>query len=161
MPYTMKTEGMEEISKMLTELGNKAQGVASLGLYDGAAVMREEIEKSARSIRTAPFQYAPPGQTRLPSPEEKEIIVNAGVGIARFDKNGSEVDTSVGYSAQGYAPLKNKLKPVPLIANAINSGTSFMRKQAFVRKAAKSGGSKASDAIREKIETLVEEMTNK
>jgi len=161
MPYEMKTEGMEEISRMLTELGEKAQSVAALGLFDGASVMRDELERGAGSIRTAPFQFAPPGQTRLPSPEEKDIIVNAGVGIARFDKNGSEVDTSVGYSARGYAYLKDKLKPVPLIANAINSGTSFMRKQAFVRKAVRSGGSKASDAIREKIESLVEGMTNK
>jgi hypothetical protein len=45
------------------------------------------------------------------------------------------VDTSVGLQNSGYAELKGKTVPIPLIANAINSGTSFMQKQPFMRKA--------------------------
>ena len=120
--------------------------------------MAEEIRKSAEAIQTEPFQYAARGATRLPSPEEKAIVLEAGAGIAKFDKDGTEVDTSVGYRASGYAMLNGKQKPVPLIVNAINSGTSFMRKQPFIRKASNTGGKKAMSRMTEKIESEWQEM---
>jgi hypothetical protein len=160
MPYEMKVDGMAEISDMLEKMAEQAQGVASQAVYVGAGIMAEEIRKGAEGIKTAPFKYAKEG-TRLPSPEEKAIVVAAGAGIAKFDKNGTEVSTSVGYRASGYAELNGKKKPIPLIVNSINSGTSFMSKQPFVRKAARTGGTKAMAAMRDKIENAFEEMIKK
>lgn len=189
MPYEMKVEGMDEISELLEELEKKAPAVAAQALYKGAHVMADEIERQIGSIKTAPFEYAKDG-TRLPSPEEKEALVKGGIGIASFEKNGTEINTSVGFDADGYVDVnfrhmnagartnykKKSLKghasnsasflramkiktkglqdqkPLAVIANAINSGTSFMKKQPFVRKAAKSGGPKAMAAMKEFIE---------
>ena len=160
MAVTMKTEGVEEISRMLNQLGEKAQAVASKALYDGAGIMAKEIANRVHGIDTAPFKYASGGETRMPSPEEKAVVESAGaVGIAKFDKNGSEVQTSVGYNRSGYAMMVGKRVPVPLIANSINSGTSFMRKQPFVRKAVNRASSRASAAIRESIEKDVDTIT--
>ena len=160
MGYTAKTEGMEEISKMLTRLDVDAQSVAAQGLYDGAAIMAEAVNQSAGSIRTAKFHYSvfPGATTRLPSPEEKEAVLSAGVGIAKFDKNGSEVNTSIGYGNAGYAEVNGKMKPIAQIANAINSGTSFMPKQPFIRKGGKNGEAKATEAIRNTIENRFKEI---
>jgi HK97 gp10 family phage protein len=158
MAMTMKMEGLEELEKMLSEVSESAQGIASLALYDGAGIMADEIKREASTIRTEPFRYAKTG-TRLPSPEEKAIVEQASAGIAKFNKNGTEVDTSVGYRNAGYAMLGNKEKPIPQIVNAINSGTSFMNKQPFVRKAAKKGGTKAINAMKAKIEEAFDEIT--
>ena len=160
MAITMTVEGMGEISEQLRQLGDKAQGVAAFGLYDGAGVMADEIKKSAEGIKTADFHYVvfPGAVMRDPSPEEKAIVLEAGVGIAKFNKNGSEVDTSVGYRNAGYATLKGKTKPIPQIVNAINSGTSFMKKQPFVRKAVSSGSKKAEAAIISTIEQKFNEI---
>lgn len=157
MPYELKVDGMAEVSELLDKLEQQAPKIAAQALYEGAGIMSDEIRKGAESIQTAPFKYAKEGN-RLPSPEEKEIVLAAGAGIARFDKNGTEVNTSVGYRASGYADLAGKKKPIPLIVNSINSGTSFMKKQPFVRKAARTGGTKAIAAMREKIESAVEEI---
>lgn len=143
MPYEMKVDGMAEISEVLEKLEENAPKVASGALYEGAGVMADEIKSAVQKIQTEPFWYAQNGSTRLPSPEEKEILKNAAAGIAKFRKNGTEVDTSVGFQNSGYAQLKKKTVPVPVIANAINSGTSFMKKQPFFRKAANAGGKKA------------------
>ena len=160
MAVTMITEGVEEISKMLNQLGERAQGVASKALYDGAGIMAKEIANRVHSIDTAPFEYASGGKTRKPSPEEKAVVESAGaVGIAKFDKNGSEVQTSVGYNRSGYAMMVGKRVPVPLIANSINSGTSFMRKQPFIRQAVSGAGSRASEAMRAKIEEEIGKIT--
>ena len=159
MAYQLKVGGMEEISETLTKLGEKAPGVAARALYEGAGIMAREINQKADQIRTSPFRYAANGQTRLPSPEEKEIVKQAAAGIAKFDKNGTEVNTSVGFRNAGYAELAGKTVPVPKIVNAINSGTSFMPKQPFVRQAAKTGAAKAMKAMRESIDKDFEEIT--
>ena len=209
MSYRFKSEGVTEIMKAVGELGDKAMFVAAHSLYEGAGVMADEISKSAKTIRTAPFHYvAVPGViTRLPSPEEKDILLQSGtVGVAKFRKKLGAVDTSVGYNAAGYAPvnwnhmrssartnykavslkghevnassflkaIRNRggsekygvgadigkgaqnMKPIGVIANAINSGTSFMKKQPFIRKAVKKATPKAEAAIIETAERLIE-----
>ena len=159
MAVTMTVDGLEEISEMMNQLGNDAQKIAALALYEGAGVMADEVARSAEAIKTAPFRYAVFG-TRMPSPEEKQAILeNGAVGIAKFDKNGSEVTTSVGYGNAGYAEIDGKQNAVAQIANAINSGTSFMQKQPFIRKAANSGSRKATEAIRQAIEARIKEIT--
>ena len=154
MPYKMRTEGMEELTETLRALGESAESVASMALFEGAGTMADTIKKSAEDINTEPFRYARPGERRLPSPEEKEIILSVeGKGIAKFRHDGDGVSTSVGYSNAGYAELGNKTVPIPLIVNAVNSGTSFRIPQPFMRKAVSSGRKKAEKVMTEKVES--------
>ena len=148
MAYTVRSEGLAELSTMIDKMAEKAPAVAAQALYEGAGVMAKEIAAGAGSIRTEAFRYASVsrGETRQPSPEEKAAVTGA-VGIAKFDKNGSEIQTSIGYGNAGYAEIKGKQVPIAKIANAINSGTSFMQKQPFIRKAASSGKGKAVNAM--------------
>lgn len=157
MPYTLKVEGMESITEMLSKAENAAPGIAAQALYKGAGVVADEIGKEARGLQTSnAFWYAHGGKQRYPSPEEKEALVSAGAaGIAKFRKTGNSVDTSVGYGRSGYVTINGKQKPVAVIANAINSGTSFMKKQPFIRKAIAQAKGKATDAITEEVERLV------
>lgn len=157
MTTTQTTTGMEAISRMLTELGDKAEGVAAYGLYDGAAVMVDEVKAAVGNIRTETFHYNAFGQ-RLPSPEEKEALLSAGAGVAKFDRNGSEVNTAIGFGNAGYVEIAGKRKAVAQIANAINSGTSFMQKQPFIRKAKRSGSGKAEQKMLESIERKLNEI---
>lgn len=155
MAITAKIEGMSEISEMLTALEEGAQGAAAAGLYDGAGVMADAIEAAIDGIQNAPFKYAVFG-SRLPSPEEVAAL-RGGVGIAKFDKNGSEVQTSIGFANAGYADVAGKSKPIALIANSINSGTSFMQKQPFFRKGVNKAKKRAEEAIAKTIEQRLEE----
>ena len=157
MPYEMKVSGMEEISKMLTDLEKEAESAAAQGLYEGAGIMADGIKQAARNLKTEKFHYTVDGQ-REPSPEEKEIV-EQGIGVARFDKNGTEVNTSVGYGNSGYAMLNGKKVPIAKIANSINSGTSFMRKQPYVRQAEKKVNKQASEAIAKKIQDRFDDIT--
>jgi HK97 gp10 family phage protein len=159
MPYTLKVEGMEEITAMLAKAEGAAQGIAALALYDGAGVVADEISRGARGISTSPFRYAAGGRMRDPSPEERDALVSAGAaGIAKFRKTGNSVDTSVGYGRSGYVSINGKTKPAAVIANAINSGTSFMKKQPFIRKALNKAKDQATEVITQKVTSLVEEI---
>ena len=204
MPYKISsTEGMERITQLLEVAGDRAQGVAAMALYQGAGIIADAISREAGSIHTQPFRYAKNGEKRDPSPEEKAILTaNGAAGIAKFDKDGLSVNTSIGYNRSGHAmvnwnhmrsrtrtnyKIKNmqpiwsgkaylergsnghaqynrgkggltNAKPVAVIANAINSGTSFMNKQPFIRKAISKSKQPAMDAIEKTMQALVAEM---
>ena len=199
MPYTMKTDGMEEIVETLRALGDEAIFAASMALYDGAHEMAVAVNDEAQKIRTAEFKYAKGSETRLPSPEEKQILLDSGaMGIAKFDKDDDSVNTSVGYNRAGYADVSwnhmssgartnykavtfkghdsnassflkavrkagggtkgkgaQNQKPIGVIANAINSGTSFMKKQPFIQKGMMKGKTRAVEAMKKRIEQML------
>lgn len=159
MAMTMNVSGMEEISRKLADVAEKAPEVAARALYDGAGVMADAYTQAVDSIKAEEFRYAFNGHKRLPSHEEKAAL-QGKTGIAKFRKNGSEVETSVGLSGRlGYANIDGKQVAVRKIAYAINSGTSFMAKQPVFRRAATQAKGAASAAIISKAEQLIDEIT--
>ena len=209
MAIRMQEEGLADIIKAIYSMEEQAEFVATMSLYDGASVMADAITKEAKTIKTEPFHYAAVegATTRLPSPEEKEILTSAGaMGIAKFRKKLGAVDTSVGYNGAGYAPVNwnhmsskartnykqakfkgreinasstlkwlrdqggsakygiskdigkgaQNMKPIGVIANSINSGTSFMKKQPFVRRAVAKATPKAIEAIIARAESMID-----
>ena len=156
MPMTINTEGMDELSRMLAQLGNKAQDVASGAMYDGAGIVADAMKAAVNSIQAEPQRRKnrPPAKTpaRLPTPAEKAAVVGK-TGIARYRKEGGDVNTLIGVTGNaGYADVDGKRKPMRLIARAINSGTSFMKKQPVFRKAASMSKGAAQAAIVAKAE---------
>ena len=140
---------MSELNDMLTQMEDRAIPIASQALYTGAGIMADEVNKWAETIKTGPGSNRQ--DARYATPEEKEIVMNAAAGIAKFHKTDGEVDTSIGFGNAGYAELNGKTVPIPLIVNSINSGTSFMHKQPFIRKAASQGAPKAMKAMKASI----------
>lgn len=157
MAMTMKVEGLDELSAKLSNLGARAEEVAARSLYDGAGVMADAYSQAVGSIHAETFRYAFDGRQRYPSPEEVAAL-RGKIGIARFDKNGTEVNTSIGFSGAGYVDIAGKKKAVRKIANAINSGTSFMVKQPVFRRAASRARQAASAAITAKADQLISEI---
>jgi len=160
MPFTMEVSGMEELEKRLGQLETeKAQGIAAVALYEGAGVMADAVSQAVQGIATKRFKYpAPPGKQRMPSPEEKALLVNARKGVAKFRKSQMNVNTSVGMQNSGYGTLNGKTVPIPMIANAINSGTSFMKRQPFFRKATSRNGA-AEAAIENKLREEIDKLS--
>ena len=157
MAFKFEVTGIDELINKMSKIPDKGADIAALALYEGAAVMADAVSQAVQGIATAPFRYAKGGRQRLPSPEEKAILMQAKKGVAKFKKTKVRVDTSCGMQNAGYATLKGKTVPIPKIANAINSGTSFMKKQPFFRKAmAKSGAAAAAveSGIKSRLDML-------
>ena len=182
MAWSFQVSGMEELVARMEELPVKARDVASLGLYEGAGVVADAVSREMQGISTAPFKYAKGGRKRLPSPEEKAMLEQARHGVAKFRKSRSKVDTSVGFQKSGYAAItwnhaktsasrtKYKkgsggrmvhasegsgasVKPIPLIINSIEAGTSFMQAQPFLQRAMQQCAGEAAAAIESGIES--------
>lgn len=188
MAFTMEVSGMDELEKKLGQLETaKSQQMAAVALYEGAGVMADKVSAAVKGIATEPFKYARSGEKRKPSPEEKAIVAEARRGVSKFRKSPLRVDTSVGFQNSGYGAItwnhartntrtKYKVndkgiahhasmgggtssKPVALIANAINSGTSFMEKQPFLRKAFSGGKGAAEAAIENKLREEIDKLS--
>lgn len=147
MGFSIRVDGLNELIQQMGKVPENAAKVASMALYEGAGVMADAVSKAVKGIATEPFKYATGGKKRKPSPEEKAILMNARKGITKFRRTGEGVNTSVGMQNSGYAQLNGKTKPIPLIANSINSGTSFMQKQPFLRRAFSQAKGPATAAI--------------
>ena len=158
MPFSIQVEGMNELIRSMEKLPEKAAKVAAEALYEGAGIVADKVSGAVNGIATEPFKYATGGRTRKPSPEEKALVAGAKHGIAKFRKNGVSVQTSVGYQNAGYGTINGKTKPIPQIANAINSGTSFMQKQPFMRKAFSQSKGPAQAAIERAIHARENEL---
>ena len=156
--FSIEITGMDELFRVFEKASKESEKIASEALYEGAGIVADAVSKEINSIKTEPFKYAKDGKKRKPSPEEKEIIKKARHGVAKFKKNGIDVTTSVGFQNAGYAKLKGKTVPVAVIANTINSGTSFMPPQPFLRKAFKQNEGKAQTTIENIINKKTEEL---
>ena len=184
MAFTFQVTGMNELINKMSKLPEKGAKIASEALYEGAGVVADKVSRSVQGIRTAPFKYAKGGAKRLPSPEEKAIVEQSRHGVSKFRKNGLGVQTSVGFQNSGYGEITwnhaksgnsrakykesngrmvhasmgtgQSMKPVPLIVNSINSGTSFMSKQPFLRRAFSQSSREAAAVIENGIKTRLD-----
>lgn len=188
MAFNVQWEGCDELLRQMDKLPEKAAEIASKALFEGAGVMADAVGRAVQGIATEPFKYAKGGKKRKPSPEEKQIVMQAQHGVAKFKNTGLKIQTSVGFQKSGYGKItwnhartnirtKYKLaksgkhmvhasqgtgasmKPVPLIVNSINSGTSFMEKQPFLRKAFSQNKGAAVAAIEAGIESRKDELS--
>ena len=158
MAGKITTSGMDGLLKMLETAEEKAHDICAESLYEGAGLVADVVSSAVDSIQVKRFKYpAPPGKQRMPSPEEKELLKGAKKGVAHFRDDGGSVNTSVGFQNSGYGLLNGKTVPIPLIANAINHGTSFMKKQPFYRKAESTARGAALSKIEDGIKRRVDE----
>lgn len=158
MPGGMKVDGIEEISKALARLGDEAGAVAARALYYGAGIVANEISAAVDDLETEKFRIADDSNPRKCSPLEKAALRGRMSGIAKFDREGAEVSTSVGLKNAGYAMLAGREVPLPLLARSINSGTTFRVKQPFFRKAVNKARGVASQRIADEVGKAVEKL---
>lgn len=157
MPGSMTTSGTEELSRQLSTLGSQAGHIAARGLFEGAGVVADAYKAAVSQIQTAPRRHRE-GDTRLPTPEEKDALMGA-TGIAKFRGSGSEIDTIVG-EPEGYGTVNGRRKALKLLARSINSGTNFMSRQPVFRKASSQSRGKAQQAMEAEVERLINEIMN-
>lgn len=156
--WDIEVMGLDELSELFQKASKEAEHIAAEALYEGAGIMADAVTRNVKSIKTEKFRYVTGGEQRYASPEEKAIVENARHGVAKFRKNGVDIQTSVGYQNAGYANLKGKTVPVAKIANTINHGNSFMKRQPFLRKSFSQNQGAAQAAIENGIQERVEKL---
>lgn len=154
MAGSLTVVGLDEVLGKFNAIGEQAEAVASMSLWEGAKVVADEYNRTLASIPAEEFVYVFNGEKRNASIEEKAALIGSA-GVAKFQKSGSEVQTIIG-TKNAYATIAGKQVPVKLLLRAINSGTSFRHKNPFIRKIKSTAKGAAQVAIVNKGNAMLE-----
>ncbi len=157
----MTIKGLDEFAAGLDHLASEGfEEVASAAVYAGAGQLVECVKNAIEALPTE-NGYMPPGDKRsvLTESEKKDLLNH--VGIASFDTTGGNVSTAVGFNGYSSHPTKKYPNgvPIPLIARAIQSGSSVRKKNPFMRKAVNSNKEAISRTMEAPAQTKLEELT--
>lgn len=139
--------GIDEYLKQLNTLSDTGVGLCKRAVYDGAAVVAQEVQAEVNSL---------PVMTHNPEKGESLTVLSyerdgllEGLGISKIKDDGGYINTKVGFD--GYNRLRSKKypngHPNQMIARSIESGTSFRRKNPFMTRAIRSAKAKAIAAM--------------
>ena len=120
-------------------------------VYSGAGVVADEMKSQLKALRTT---EKPRGKSkRYVYPYEKQVLEKQ-MGIAPIE-DGVTCNTKVGFDGY-YQNKRGDKRPVPLLANSVNAGTSFLYKQPFLSKTERACRDRAVESMSKKVEQIIE-----
>lgn len=135
---TIKFTGLDELVAKFERMTLKSRGICKMAVWEGGKVVGDNI-KSALSGIPVQDEYVRKGETRQGiRSDEKEAIISA-FGLSKMRSEGGSISTKAGFRAG------TKIR-------AVESGTSYMRKNPVVRQAINRSRGAAQDAMRAKFE---------
>lgn len=159
----IEVKGLEEVSSMLEALSADAEAIIKMGIYDGAGVIARAV---AESIDALPMDSGPITSShpimRGPT-EAQKAGLKESFGISKMRQEGDLINVSIGFD--GYNSVKTRKypqgQPNQLIARSIESGTSYMQKTPFVRRALNKVKKQAIDAMQKRVSSVVRQIAER
>ena len=146
-------QGFDEYMKQLNELAVKTTGIVKRAVYEGAAVVANEVRNAVASLPVSdknPPKGEPLGILRY----ERDGLIE-GLGLAAMKDDNGFIYTHIGFD--GYNRLKSKKypngHPNSMIARSIESGSSVRAKHPFMAKALKAARENSINAMRVQMDT--------
>jgi HK97 gp10 family phage protein len=149
---TVRVDGFEELTKKITQLADAGDAIGKMAVYDGAKVIADEIRQRIKGLPVEEDRFLiGDDKFDVMTAEDKKDLANA-LGISKIVRGAEDVRTVVGFA--GYGSKKTKKYPnglpMPLLARAIESGSSVREKHPFIRKAV---NAKRKEVVRVMTET--------
>lgn len=147
-------KGIDKYISSLEKLNLATESQIKMAVYDGAAVIADEVKKN---IDAMPVQDAPHADrvTGIKTIQKKGL--QHGFGISRMKTEGESVNVKLGFD--GYNYLKTKKypqgQPNAMIARTFESGNSFTKKIPFVAPAVRAKKDEAERKMAEVIDREV------
>lgn len=155
----MTFKGLDEYIKQLNKLESNSDKYIGKAIYDGADIVADEIKSAINSLPTDNASYKKAGLRAGPSAIQKAGLVKS-FGITKMRKDGTELNVKLGFD--GYNNVKTKRwpngQPNVMVARSIESGTSWMTKNAFVSKATRSSKNKAETKMGQTIDEEIKKL---
>lgn len=144
---SIDAKGMNETIAMFENLTKETDGALKKCVYKGAGVVADSMKDEVKNIKTQTGKQT--GKQRLPYDYEKNVLIE-NLGIAPIKNKGS-VNTKIGFDGY-YENKRGELRPVPLLANSINAGTSFLKKQPFLSKTVRASQANCVEEMQQQLD---------
>lgn len=150
----IKTTGMNEAIADLEKITDSTDGIMKQCVYMGAGEVADELKKQLNSLKT---QTGNDRETaRYPYAYEKKVLID-NMGIAPITSKGT-INTKVGFDGY-YTNKQGRKRPIPLLANVINAGSSFMHHQGFLNATVRKVQGACVKAMQEQLNKSIKGLT--
>ena len=150
-------KGMDEYLAKLGNLEFAAPGLVGQAIYEGAKVVADQVRAEIEALPTAESKRV--ATPRDPTQVEKDGLLD-GLGVAKKKNDGGYINVKVGMD--GYNTDKTKKyprgKPNAMIARSIESGSTVMKRNAFISRAVNKTKKEAEAAMQKVIEEGIEKI---
>ena len=120
-------------------------------VYKGAGVVADVMKQKLSSLKTTSNAKSS-SSMRYCYESDKAVLLEA-MGITPI-KNDETVNAKVGFDGY-YTNKSGDMKPIPLLANAVNAGTSFMYRQPFINQTKRSSEATAVSQMATETQKLI------
>ena len=156
---TLKTSTQFQVS--MEHLGEAADGICKMAIYEGAAIVADQIKKNLDALPTDKFRYLRGGDkfTGLPESQKEDLKNALGISSMKQDENG-DWNAKIGFDGYGSTETDKYPGgvPNPLLARAVESGSSVRAKTPFVRPAINQARNKAKKAMADKADEEIKKI---
>ena len=155
-------KGMDEYVAKLEGLSNQSEKYIKEAIYKGTAVVMNSVKSSLQSIQTDDTYHSKSGVRRGPTTVQKRGLLES-LGIADMRTDGHFINAKIGFDGYNKVVTKKWTKGQPnnMVARSVESGTSWMRKQPFMRKAVNNAKASCEETMRVSIDESIYAIMNK
>ena len=150
-------KGMDEYLAKLGNLEFAAPGLVGQAIYEGAKVVADQVRAEIEALPTAESKRV--AIPRDPTQVEKDGLLD-GLGVAKKKNDGGYINVKIGMD--GYNTDKTKKypkgKPNAMIARSLESGSTVMKRNAFISRAVNKTKKEAEAAMQKVIEEGIEKI---
>lgn len=152
----MTIKGPEEYMSKLTELGKNSVKICEDAVRVGGGIVADEVRTALQGLPENEFRKLRDNEkfTGVPKSQKKDLLDSLGITPVTTSRDGI-INVKIGFD--GYGSYKSKKYPNgvpnPLLARAIESGSSVRQKTPFIRKAVNRSKKRAIAEMGKSIES--------
>lgn len=154
-------KGLEEYTAKLNRLKALSRDrVIGAAVYDGAKVMADAVKAELQALPTDDT-HARGKKAIGPTSQTKQDLIEH-MGISPIQDDNGFLNVKVGFDGYNGHPTEKypKGRPVPMLARAVQSGTSWMAPNPFVKNARSKSRKAAIEAMKKRVEQEIEKIMN-
>lgn len=152
-------EYLLKISQLEAALKDEICGTA---IYGAAGIVADEIRSQLETVPTDESYGTASEPTRGPKTAQKEALLDA-LGISSMEEKDGYFDVKIGFD--GYNGITTKRwphgQPNQMVARSIERGTSWMKANAFVKRAAAATRKRALEFMKNSVDVSIRKIMEK
>lgn len=152
-------EYLSKISKLEASLKDQVCGAA---IYGAADIVADEIRSQLSAVPTDEGYGTASEPTRGPKAGQKEGLLDA-LGISSMEEKSGYYDVKIGFD--GYNGIKTKRwpngQPNQMVARSIERGTTWMKANAFVKRAMAATRKRALEFMKHSVDESIRKIMEK
>ena len=153
--------GLSEYELVLSRLGEKTEEIAGKAVYEGTAIVADEIRKGIEGLPIVSGfgteeKPLPGGVTQ----SQKKGLLN-GLGISKIRNDYGYINVKIGFDDYNSTMTKKypNGQPNALVARGVEGGTSWKQKHPFVRPAVSRSKKASEKAMQEALDREIAKIT--